>query len=190
MIDWIQDFVNKIFQIVFWKTLLSKINWIDWITVAFVLLGIVYGIRKGFLRMIAEILEFMVILYVTFFCQKPLADFLSNTASLLTPRAAEPVAFIVIALPIWFLIAVLDRHMQKWVHGKLTGIARGLGGAFLGGFYFILIWSFISQAVILYPYGGLSKLYKTGGSVTGTKIKALAPVLYSIVMNPEKTLEK
>ncbi len=186
----IQQLFAKILDIVFWQTLISHFRWVDWVTVGFIVIGLLYGMRKGLMREIVEILEMILILAVTFACQPMVVSFFKSYLSSVSEKSLAPIAFMVTALCAWFVVSVIDKYAQKWVHAKLAGFVKVAGGGALGVVHFFLIWSFVSQAILLMPIRGAHQIYDAGNSSTGTRVKSFAPAIYQAISNPGQILPK
>lgn len=186
--DKIQQWISKIFDMVFWQTVLSHFQWVDWVTTAFLVMGLIYGMRKGLMRELVEILELVLILAVTLACQKPVTAFFKVYLPSFSEKTIAPAAFMVTALCAWFVVSVIDKYMQKWVHAKISGFLKVAGGGILGALHFFLVWSFVSQAILLMPVRGAQTIYDAGNSTTGVYVKQLAPAVYRAVSNPGQIL--
>jgi hypothetical protein len=186
--DWFTEFFSKIFEGMFWSSLLSKIHWVDWFTVGFGMLGIVYGSRKGLMRILVEILELVLIVYLVFAYKGILLGFIKYLLPKLTERTLEPPVLILSAMVFWFVVAFLDKHLQKLVSAKTEPVLKMTGGAVFGAVQFLIIWSFISHVLIIMPVFSLARAYEPGNSLTGKQVKGIAPFIYGMLSDPAKTL--
>ena len=178
------DFFRKIYEGIMWRTLLAQFDWVDWFTVGFVILGIAYGSRKGFMREIVEITELLLVIFLAYTYKEIFFSFLKTILPSFTNRILEPVVLSVSLTLFWFLVAFLDGHLQKVIHAKTLPGLKVTGGAFLGILHFLLIWSLISQILIVMPYLKFSKMYEKGNSVSGQSIKEFIPFIYDVLTQP------
>lgn len=176
--EWLHSFWAKISQAIFWQNVINHIHWLDWITAAFVIFGVMYGVKKGFFREVVEILEMIIIIFLTHLYYPILLSFLTSYIPKMTPHSLAPAAFILTGLAAWFVVSFFDRPLQKWVHSKLPNFLRISGGVVGGIFHFLILWSFISQAILLMPIKTFPRLYESGHSVTGPFTKELVPAIY------------
>lgn len=163
-----------------WRHLYKSMQGPDWFTVLFVILGIFYGMRKGLMRELVEIFEFIIIIFLTFTYLEVAKNILSNHLSI-SPEKLAPVAFVLGAWVLWMAVAYLDKALQKLFVSKLPEFIKTLGGAALGVIHLLLIWSFLSQAMILIPSGKTKEVYAEKKSLTGAKVRDLAPQVYQTI---------
>lgn len=180
----------KIIDLVFWQTLINHFRWVDWITIGFVFFGLFIGVRKGLMRMLAEIMEMILILAVTFAFQPSVAIFLKSYLPSVSEKTLAPFAFMITAFCIWFVVAVIDKYAQMWLHAKIPGFLKTAGGALAGMFQLFLLWSFLSQAILMVPIAGAHKIYDAGKSTFGVYVKNFAPSVYRTISNPGQILPK
>lgn len=181
MLEGFTDFLNKIMDGIMWRALLSRLDWVDWFTAGFIILGLAYGSRKGLMRELVEVLELALIIFLSFTYREVFVSFLKSILPSFTNRMLEPLVLIMTLLIFWVLIAFIDRYLQKTIHAKTSSGLKGIGGAFVGAFHFLLIWSLISQIIIATPYFNLSQQYDKGNSVTGEKVRDFAPAVHIVI---------
>ncbi len=182
--DAILSWFDKFFQAIFVKITMAHFQWVDWVTLVFVLVGIVYGARKGMMREIVEILEMTLITILVLIYQKPLASLFNIYLSFIHDSSIPAVSFILLAGGIWGLVIFIDGHIKKWLHAQLPVWLKIAGGALLGAVHFLIIWSFISQGILLLPVPKIRKSYDSGHSITGVLVRKLAPKMLSIAQSP------
>jgi hypothetical protein len=188
--DWFKDFFSKIFEGMFWSSLLSRIDWVDWFTIGFLLLGIVYGSRKGLMRILVETLELILIVYLVFAYKGILLGFVKFLLPKLSDRMLEPPVLILSAMVFWFVVAFIDKYLQKMVSAKTEPVLKMAGGAVFGALQFLIIWSFISHVLIIMPVFSMGRAYETGSSLTGSQVKGIAPFIHGMLSDPSKTLSE
>lgn len=49
------------------QLLMDHSAWVDWFALLFVIIGIAYGIQNGFMSELAEILQIIAVIFLTFF---------------------------------------------------------------------------------------------------------------------------
>lgn len=174
------QFILEFLKPYIWQNLYKSMQGPDWFTVLFVIVGIFYGMRKGLMRELVEIFEFVVIIFLTFAYLEIVVSILSNSLSIPSEKLA-PVAFVLGAWVIWMAVAYLDKTLQKLLVSKLPEFIKTLGGTALGVIHLLLIWSFLSQAIILIPSEKTKEVYAEKKSLTGAKVRDLAPRVYRTV---------
>lgn len=178
MIDWFFSWVDRFLQSFVWESILSNFKWVDWLTILVLILGLIYGIKKGLLREIVEILEAVFIIFIVFSQYKKVAFFLGEYFSFVPQGFTPLAAFTVLTLPLWILVAFLDGRLTRLFHTKTIGPIRIIGGALLGCFHLLLLWSFISQPLLMMPFPRVRRVYEEGSSYTGDKVRKFAPRVY------------
>ena len=184
MIEKTTEFLSRIFEGFFWKTLLSQVNWVDWFTLGFIILGVVYGSRKGFMREIVEILELFLVIFLSYDYKGFLFSFLRSLFPKMTSRMLEPTVLMLSFIFFALLIAFIDRYLQKIAHAQTAAPLKIIGGGLLGAMQFMLVWSLISQVLILAPYIHVAKAYEKENSVSGKNIETMAPAVYQALTQP------
>ncbi len=190
MIDWFFSWTDRFLQSFIWRSVLSNFQWVDWVTILVLILGILYGIKKGLMRELAEILEAVFILFIVFSYYKKLAFFIRDYFPFIPDGFAPAVAFSVLIIPLWFAVAFIDGKLAQLFHTKTIGPVRIIGGGLLGCFHIFLLWSFISQPIILMPVYRIRRVYEDGNSYTGDKVRTFAPRVYATLSQAMKFWEK
>lgn len=178
------DWFDKIFQAIFVKSVMAHFEWLDWVTAVIVMVGIVYGARRGLMREIVEILEMILITILVLLYQKPLASLFGIYLSFIHAASIPAVSFILLASAIWGLVIFIDGHIKKWLHAQLPVWLKTAGGALLGAVHFLIIWSFLSYGILLLPLPKLRKNYDSGQSYSGVLVKEIAPKILKIAQSP------
>ena len=176
--EWLSQMIEQIVRSQIWRYVANRFGWVDWVTLAFLFLGLIRGARHGFLRMLVKIAEVLLIAYVTFLYYMKTSDLLRIYVSFLPAKALPITTYAVIALPLAFLIHILDKKCSQWFSTNLSGAIKGIGGALAGMIYALFLWSFISQPLILTPIRHLAKSYEKGISISGPTVSTLMPKLY------------
>ena len=113
ILHWITQHLSKLFEGIFWHHLMERVQWVDWLTVAFVLLGMAYGSRKGLMRELVELLELVAVILLTYNYRGILLGFVKTLLPNFTDRTLAPVILIATALLFWGLIAMVDGFFKK-----------------------------------------------------------------------------
>lgn len=184
--DWLTNWFHKLAQSFIWKSILSKITWVDWGTGFFVIAGIILGLKKGLLRMAALLLELLLVIFVTLTYFKHLAGLMVVLVPALPESWAAPVAYVTTGAGVWFLVALIDEAVGKWFHTQWKGPLKQIGGAVLGFIYGLMLWSLISQIFIIGPVPRLKKPYETGNSQTGAVVRQMALKAQLLFSRPGK----
>ncbi len=181
--EWLFEIIDKLVQSAIWKTVLSQFEWVDWFTLALVIVGILYGAKRGLIREIVEILEMLLLLFIVYTFKEFLSGYLFTKVGL-TKQLSEPVAFLALTLPVWWVIHWIDHQFSKSFHTKLTGTIRVPGGMILGFAHILILWSFMSQIIIGIPIKSVQKVYQGKNSMTGPFVAQLAPTVYVAMTQP------
>lgn len=181
MLDWFFNFFDRIAQSMIWKSIFTHLNWVDGFAVLFVIAGIVYGLRNGFMGELAEILEICIVITLTHEFYVKLDYLLRRLFTRLPEDPIAAVSFILTGSAAWFVVGFVAARLKKLVHTKMTPLLHMSGGAVLGAVHLLLIFSFISQAVILMPIGLLRRGYEPENSTFGRVIARLSPRVHHVV---------
>ena len=173
--------IDKLLQSFIWKSVLSHFQWVDWFTIVFILVGIIYGAKTGFFRVLVEILEMFGIIFLVLRYQPPFYKYISRLFTSAPQNILRVGSFLLISIGLFVAMRIVDKRLSQLFHTKLANPFRNVGGAVLGIFYALLIWSFFSQALLLGGSLKIKKIYESGNSVSGYKVKILAPALYNTV---------
>jgi uncharacterized membrane protein required for colicin V production len=161
------------------KHLLASLTWIDWTVIAFLFVGLFYGMKKGLMREIAVVFEMFVITYIVFQYYGPLADFFESHVPALSSIYAGAFVYVVILMALFFICRLLDSLLQKWLKTTLVAPLRVLGGALLGAVHFLILLSLLCQAVLLMPVHSVRKVFTAGNSYFGFQVSKLAPDIHA-----------
>lgn len=196
MFDWFFSFMDQVAQNFVVRMILDHAQWVDWFALLFLVLGVLYGIQQGLMSEIAEILQIMVVIFLTFLSYKKLQKFLTPVFEELrfSVRFYEGISYILAGMVIWIAAGLLFKVLSKNFHTKAAKPLHYLGGAVLGAFHLIIIFSFICQAIMLLPYRKAQTAFAKEASFTGAYVIDLAPrinQMFSVpfeLMKPKETL--
>lgn len=181
MLDWFFNFFDQIAQNMVWQSIFAHFNWVDGFAMLFMILGIAYGLQKGLMSEIAEIFEICVVITLTHEFYVKLDYFLRVHFRKLPEEPIAAVSFILTGSIVWLIIGIAASQLKKLVHTQMAPLLRLSGGVFLGVIHLLLIYSFISQAVLLMPMAKLKTAYDVGNSTLGPAIARLSPKVHRIV---------
>ena len=181
--------LDKIFASPIWVNTLSRLSWLDWFAAVLLVIGFLYGMKRGFIREIIEILETCVLIIVVFHFKTDVTAFLQLRAGI-PAEFASPVAFLALAIPTWWIIHWIDYRLSKLMHSKLTPLIKVVGGMVLGIVHVSLLLSFVSQVIILIPVQSLRRVFSEGASIAGPMLTNLAPSVYEAVSKPSVFFSK
>ena len=184
--DFVWNTLDKITQFFVAHALFAHFQWVDWVTVIFLIAGIMYGFKSGLMRELAEILETLAVIFIVFSFYKSLGDLLKTYLKFIPAANSNAIAFIFLMILVWMLILYLDKQLRKLFHTKLAGPIKAFGGAILGAVHVLLIWSLFSQALLLLPFPKVRKAYEKGNSRTGAYVKNIAIQAYQWMGHPPK----
>jgi uncharacterized membrane protein required for colicin V production len=185
-VSWLKDLYYKFMQSFIWKHILGRITWVDCISFSAMLFGAALGIRKGFLRMLALVLETAAAIVIIFRLFRKTAAVLMLFIPALKEGAAVPAAYVLTAGFVLFLVAVVDAYVGKWFHTKLTGPLKTWGGAAMGAFSALMLWSLASQFFQLTSFTGMKRPYEPGNSHTGSFVRQIVPKTNLLFTHPDR----
>jgi uncharacterized membrane protein required for colicin V production len=153
----------------------------DWIFLVLILIGFVWGGRKGFSEMFGKLLGIVLVSMLTLsFYPKVAKDILS-----FFPRSfAEPAAFFLLAVFLWVSVAWFINICGKLFKIEAQGFLKTLGGGIFGVLRMALLISFIVQFLLFLPSNYVQNIFKRGRTYSGFAISRIAPDLHTLVMTP------
>lgn len=170
--------------------ILDSLAWVDWFALLFAFLGVIYGIQNGFLAEIAEILQVMAVIFLTFYLTPHVELFVRQNLRFIPHQALPSASYVVTGAAIWAAAGVLFYLCRRFFHTDLTKPLRTIGGGILGAVHLIIIFSFLVQTVMLMPLTQPKKALQKGGSLTGNYILALAPAIADMVAHPSAIFQE
>lgn len=171
------------------QMILGYFQWMDWVIVSGIILGALYGMKRGIASRLAGIFQVALIIYFVFEYQKPLKLFLFNRAPFIPRDSVPAIAFISIALSLWILTGILFKILSRFFHTESAKPLDLAGGALFGMLHFVLVLSLIGQAVLLFPFAGLKNALGPGGSLTGPSLVKIAPAVHKVIKAPVKVIQ-
>lgn len=188
--DWFWSIFDKIIQNQIWNYIFGHFHFVDWVTVAFILIGLYYGLKEGFFRCVAVTLEAIALLWVVLSFYKKMGGILFENLPFVGDANSRPIAYLILLVLGGILMVFIDGKLKTLFHTKLAGPIRAIGGAVCGVFFLLLIWSMVSQVFVIWPLLKLNKAYTDGGSRTGFYVVRIAPTIYKWMSYPSEALQK
>ncbi len=182
--EWFFDILDKIIQNRVLASLFGNFQWVDWVTIAFVIIGLIYGIKQGFFRCLAVTFETCLVLWIVFALEKKFTAILVTNMTFMKETAIRPAAYLFLILLVSAGAMLLDGRIKNLFHTKLTGSIKYTGGAIFGVVLLLLMLSLISKFMMLLPIAALHKPYQKGGSKTGEIVLSVAPTVYKFINAP------
>jgi len=184
--EWLFSWFDQVVRLLVMYSLWEKFEWVDGFALIFLVLGILYGLQNGLFRELAEILQILIVIYLVLEYWDKVKRLLLEYVKFLPEEAVNPAAFILTAVAVWVLAAVILRFFDRFFHAKTSRSMRLLGGGILGGIHLLIIFSFISQGIMKMPFKRTVKVYEAGNSYTGYYLANLAPKIHQMFAQPLK----
>lgn len=157
---------------------------IDWIFLFVLLWGLAQGSRKGFCEMFGRLFGIFIVSMGTVSLYKKSAGLLTDVLPALPPKVAEPIAFFLIAVFLWFSVSWCLNALGKFFRLEAHGLLKTLGGMVLGALYVVMILSFVAQFLLFLPIKPVQESFKPGHTYTGYTVSRFVPDLHKIVVSP------
>lgn len=186
MIDWLFQWFDKLAQSAVMHYIADHFQWVDWFAGIFFIVGVIYGIKNGLLAEVAEIAQIMVVIYLAIEFDSKVEYLIRTYLKYISTESVKSTAYIATGGAIWAVAGLIFQFFRRFFHAKLSAPIKSFGGGLLGGFHFLIIFSFLCQAVILLPYREPKKSFEAGESYSGAMIAALAPRIHGMVAQPDK----
>ncbi|MFA7002025.1 MAG: CvpA family protein [Candidatus Omnitrophota bacterium] len=174
----IYSWVEQVSRGLISRPFLMSFEWIDWLVVSMVLLGILAGMRKGLMREIVLVFEMFIITYILFEYYQTLAFYLESRIPFLGELYAGAVVYVVILFALMFAVRLIDALTRKWIQTTLVSPLRILGGATMGAVRVLLVLSLLSQVFLLVPLKTVQRVFEPGNSRFGYQVSKLAPDIH------------
>ncbi|MDP3919715.1 MAG: CvpA family protein [Candidatus Omnitrophota bacterium] len=182
--SWLFEKFEGFFQILVLDSILAQTQWVDWALLVFVIVGILYGIQNGLMSEMADIVQMTIVIVLVLSLYEGPIYVIQKYLRFVPNESVKALGFIVTAVAIWVAIGLIFRLLKSLVHTKTAVPLKVTGGAVLGGIHLIMIYSLISQAVILMPMPTITAVYQKGRSYTGYYIAKLAPNIHRAITDP------
>ena len=153
------NLLGTITQSWFWRYFLSHFGWVDWLLTAFILIGLVLGLKHGVSVEFPRLLETLVSLYVTVEYYSFFAEWLSRETP--WPEAyARVFTFAVLGFLSWLSLRLLFEIMGKLIRLEVAAPFQMIGGVLAGGLRYLLFFSMISYLLVLLPLDFIHRSYQ------------------------------
>ena len=173
------NFFATITESWFWKYFLSHFGWVDWMLTAFILVGIMFGLKQGVTVEVPRLLETLISLYVTLEYYSFFAEWLARETP--WPESyARVFTFAALGFLSWFSLRLLFEIMGRVVHLEVAAPFQMVGGVLLGGLRYFLFFSLISYLLILSPLDFIHRSYQVQ-SWSGQTLAQIAPKIHDFV---------
>lgn len=182
--EWFFNIIDAIVRNQVIASLFRGFSWVDWVTILFVLIGLIYGLKQGFFRVVAVALESCFVLWIVFALERKFAAVLTANLAFLKEASVRPFAYLLLLIVVSIGAIVIDEKLRGTFHTKLASPLKYTGGAIMGILLLLLYWSLISKFLMLLPVSRLHKPYSEGGSKSGYYVLAMAPKVYKFINAP------
>lgn len=190
MIDWLTGWWHKLVQSVVWRSFFSQFHWLDWVLLAILVIGLVYGIKKGFWSTLFDVFGNLLIILFTFRYVDIVGGWIAHYLSFL-PLAIIPVlAYTCWLVLVWLVTSWIVKRLKKMFTAKTSPLIRILGGAILGGTYFFLTASILCQGILLSPWPGAKEVFNKKTSVSGYYLANAVPEIYMGIITPVRFISQ
>lgn len=184
--DFIWNLIDQIQKNAFFMAL-QRLAVIDWVVIFVLLWGALQGSRKGVTIMLGKTVELLLVIILVLGFYPGIAVSLTQLISGLPQSVADPMAFIILCAFFWVSIAWCFNLLGKLMRFEISGSLKPLGGLLLGGLYFFLLLSFISQFLLFFSVDAVQKSYRKGGSYSGPALVRTARDIQQTVFLIGKT---
>lgn len=168
----------------------GTLQWLDWVILFFCAAGLIYGIGRGFMREIAEVAEFSVLIYLVMEFYPKVSDLFQGAVKGQFSQYLPLVTLIAVSVVVGFVIHLIDSFLRRLLSTTLISPLRMLGGALLGAFHGLLLSGLTAQILILAPVERIQTAFHPGGSVLGGKILTVAPRVHQTVERAVRLIQK
>jgi len=110
---------------------MALVSFVDWIIVFLLVVGLLYGWRKGLSSQLIELSSVIVALAAAWFLCRPVARFLAEQGRL-APQTATVIAFAALVVLGYVIARLIRAGAQKLVEFKFKGALEPAGGAIAG----------------------------------------------------------
>jgi uncharacterized membrane protein required for colicin V production len=180
----------------FWKYFLSHLGWVDWLLIAFFVVGVFIGLKNGLSKEIPKLLESLIALLVTFEYYGLFSEWLARETPL-AETYAKALTFGLTWFVCWLCLRMIFEIVAKLLHLEVSAPLEAFGGLALGAVRYALFFSLLSFFLVLFPLDWIHQSYEVH-SWSGPRIVQVPPTIYQTVrevlvgvgvMKKEKTIE-
>ena len=153
------NFFGMISESWFWRYFFSHFGWVDWMLTAFLFLGVLLGLKNGLNKELPRLVELLISLYVTLEYYSFFAVWISRE----TPwpeTYARIFTFLVGWLASALVLRLLFEILGRLIHLEVASPFQWIGGFFVGGLRYFLLFSMVSFFLVLFPLDWLQRSYR------------------------------
>jgi uncharacterized membrane protein required for colicin V production len=166
------DFVNLL------KTLngvVMRFGLIDITLILLIFIGMLRGYRKGFSILFNNLIQLLFIMTVTLEYSESIVGFFS-IKSLILSFLARILVFFVLVSVCYYFSKLLLQGAAKILTINFTDVIDKIGGALLGGAYFVLLLSFFTYFSLIFPGTWVKETYEKSNLSGPTLIRLSSDV--------------
>lgn len=178
--NWLAQLIDALRKSVLYS-MLESLAPFDWFVLVALVIGILYGGRKGFGDMLGKVVGMAAVSVVVLACYASLGKFLLQVIVALPNKVAEALAFLILTVITWVFVFWILGVFGKFIKVEVSGILKFFGGLFLGALFVVLLSSFIAQFFLFLPENGVKWIYNEGHSYTGAALSKVAPKIQRII---------
>jgi len=172
----LSNFFGAITETWFWRYFLSHFGWVDWTLAAFVLVGIIMGLKHGVNVELPRLLESLVSLYVTLEYYSFFAEWLARETP--WPESYARVAtYAALGFLSWLTLRLLFEILGKVVRLEVAAPFQIAGGVLVGGLRYFIFFSLVSYLLVLFPLDFIHRSYQVQ-SWSGQYLTQLPPKVH------------
>lgn len=165
-----------------WQAMMSRWGFLDAFVLIFLLLGILYGIKKGLLRICVEILQLIFIFWLVYGNYKTVSHLVKHNLPLFPWNSADALSYFFLLAAVWAAVLMIDGSLQKWVRADTWAPLRAAGGAVFGLLHIGLVLSMLVNGLMLLPIKPLREFFGYGDSNAAPFVLRLAPEIYEYIL--------
>ena len=143
----------------FWRYFFSHFGWVDWVLTAFVLVGLILGLKHGVSQELPRIAETLISIYITMEYYEFFAAWIARETP--WPESyARIFTFAALGFLSWLLLRLLFGIVGKLIHLEVAAPLQIAGGFFLGGVRYFFFFCFVSYLLALFPLDFIHRSYQ------------------------------
>ena len=137
----------------------SALTWLDYTFLIVIFIGLVIGSRKGFANFFGKSLLLLIPVPLTHEFAEPVAKSFPFQAPI-AAMLMHALTFVAFAIASLFIIGIMLKVIGKVLQVKFADLFEKIGGSILGCVYFVLLFSFISNFILIFPGDWLHTVYE------------------------------
>ena len=180
----LQQWWGQIQQSSIWQSVFGKLLWIDWLTFFLIIIVLMAGTKKGLVHMFSKLLQIIAVSTLTLQFYEIIRMRFDSFLVVFPIDSRLMVTYAVLGFLFWFIIHFVAVQFGRIFAVQVAPALNIIGGSIFGCLYMIFLLSFLSQAIVLSPWGKLRVAYDEGESYTGPVLAKLAPQTHDVMMRP------